>query len=116
MAHDMTLSAEERKQAKIKNIIRVTAILSIVTAAEFAVAFIPDGVMGGLFERGPLLTSLFFVMTIVKAYYIVSEFMHLGHEVRSLRYAIVFPMVFIVWLIIALLVEGSAIFDANLPM
>jgi cytochrome c oxidase subunit IV len=114
MAHDMHLSAEERKQAKIKNILRVTAILSIVTAAEFAVAFIPDGAMGGLFDRGPLLTALFFIMTIVKAYYIVSEFMHLGHEVRSLKYAVVFPMAFVVWLVIALLVEGTAIFDANM--
>ena len=105
MAHDINLSAEERKQAVIKYIIRVTIILSVVTAFEFLLAF--------TMSRGVLLTSLFFALTIVKAYYIVSEFMHLGHEVRSLKYAVVFPLIFILWLIVALLVEGTAIFDAN---
>jgi cytochrome c oxidase subunit IV len=102
MAHDVDMTADEKKKAKVKKIMQVTLILSLVTAAEFAVAF----VMGAGFAR----TSLFFIMTVVKAYFIVSEFMHLGHEVKPLKYAIILPFVFIIWLIIALLVEGDYIF------
>lgn len=105
MAHDLHLSDEERKKAKHKNILRVTLILSAVTAVEFLFAF--------TLPRGIWLTILYFALTIAKAYYIVSEFMHLGHEVRSLKYAIIFPLIFIVWLLAVLLVEGTAIFEAG---
>lgn len=105
MAHDINLSEEETKKAKQKNIIRVMLILSAVTILEFIFAF--------TLQRGVWLTILYFALTIAKAYYIVSEFMHLGHEAPSLKYAIVFPMIFVIWLIIALLVEGTAIFEAG---
>jgi cytochrome c oxidase subunit IV len=105
MAHDANMSLEDRRKAKVKKIMQVTLILSVVTGLEFVVAFI----MGAGFAR----TSLFFIMTVVKAYFIVSEFMHLGHEVKPMKYAIVLPFVFILWLIVALLVEGDYIFDAN---
>jgi len=103
MAHDTNLSAEEKHKAKIKTIIQVTVILSVVTLAEFAMAFI--------FPRSAALTTGFFVLTIVKAYYIVSEFMHLGHEVPSLKRSIIFPLLFVLWLIAVLLWEGSTVFD-----
>jgi cytochrome c oxidase subunit IV len=38
--------------------------------------------------------------------------MHLGHEVPVLIYSIVLPLVFIVWLVVALMNEGSAIFNS----
>lgn len=99
MAHDINLSPEEKHKAKMKTILIVTAILSAVTLVEFVLAF--------TVSRGAVLTILFFVLTIAKAYYIVKEFMHLGHEVPSLKRAIIFPFVFILWLIGALLWEGS---------
>ena len=40
---------------------------------------------------------VFIALTIVKAYYIVSEFMHLGHEKKSLKMSIVLPMLFVVF-------------------
>ena len=103
MAHDTNLSAEEKHKAKIKKILFVTAILAGVTILEFICAF--------TMKRGAFLTILFFVMTIGKAYYIVAEFMHLGHEVPSLKRAIIFPFIFILWLIGALLWEGSTAFE-----
>ena len=88
---------------KIRKIWRVALILAIVTACEFAVAFIlpPE------YRMIKILT--FIIMTIVKAFYIVAEFMHLGHEVKSLIYSILIPMAFVVWLLIALIVEGGSI-------
>ncbi len=85
---------------KVNNLVRVAIILGIVTGFEFVIAF--------TMESSPLRTFLFVALTIVKAYYIVSEFMHLGHEVKVLIWSILIPMLFVVWLIIALLVEGNA--------
>ena len=88
---------------KIRHIWKVAGILAVVTALEFTVAFLLPP------EFRILKVSIFIIMTIIKAFYIVSEFMHLGHEVKSLIYSILIPMAFVVWLLIALLVEGNAI-------
>jgi len=50
----------------------------------------------------------------VKAAYIVGEFMHLRHEAKMLIWSILIPMIFIVWLLIALVYEGMAISDLRL--
>jgi len=90
---------------KIRRIVRVAIILGIVTGIEFIIAFNLDS---GVFR-----TSLFVGLTIVKAYYIVSEFMHLGHEVKTLIWIIMMPTLFVIWLIIALIYEGDAIFNVR---
>ena len=88
MAHVEGLSPEEIRKAKVKTILKVTLILSAVTAVEFAFALLwPDGM-----DR-TVLNALFLALTIVKAFYIVSEFMHLGHEVKSLIQSIIIPLV-----------------------
>jgi cytochrome c oxidase subunit IV len=60
---------------------------------------------------GPLRVAIFVGMTIVKAFYIVAEFMHLKHEVKSLIWAIMLPIIFILWLLLALMYEGGSIFQ-----
>jgi cytochrome c oxidase subunit IV len=37
--------------------------------------------------------------------------MHLKHEVKSLIWAITIPVLFIIWLLIALMTEGGSIFE-----
>lgn len=87
---------------KIRKLWKIAGILGIITTIEFAIAFLwPDGV---------LKVSMFVGLTIVKAFYIVSEFMHLGHEVKVLIWSILLPLIFVVWLILALLIQGDAIF------
>lgn len=90
---------------KVKKIWMVALILGIVTAIEFVFAF--------TMEAGTLRTSIFIGLTLVKAFYIVAEFMHLRHEVKVLIWSILLPLVFVVWLIIALLVEGNAIYGVR---
>ena len=87
---------------KIKKLWKIAGILGLVTAFEFLIAF----TMGD----GALKVSIFVALTIVKAFYIVSEFMHLGHEVKALIWSILLPLIFVVWLIIALLAQGDSIF------
>lgn len=93
--------------AKIRKIWRVALILAVVTAIEFAIAFtIPAG--------GPR-TFIFIALTIVKAFYIVAEFMHLGHERKSLIMSILLPVTFVVFLIFILWYQGTAIYSVLYP-
>ncbi|WP_421895641.1 cytochrome C oxidase subunit IV family protein [Marinoscillum sp.] len=90
-------------KSKINKILRVALILGVVTAIEFVIAFT---VSAGVFR-----TSVFIILTIVKAFYIVAEFMHLGHEKKSLKMSILLPIIFIVFLIFILMYQGAAILE-----
>jgi len=102
---ETNIIVEPVDKSKIRHIVNVALILFFVTVVEFIIAF--------TLASGGLRTSIFVIMTIVKAFYIVSEFMHLGHEAKGLRWAIIFPTILAVWLIIALLMEGSFIHMAR---
>ncbi len=90
---------------KIKKIWVTAGILAAVTAVEFIFAF--------TMAAGTLRTSIFVGLTIVKAAYIVGEFMHLKYEVKVLIWSILIPMIFVAWMLVAFLYEGGAIFDAR---
>lgn len=92
-------------KAKIKKLWTVAAILGIITAFEFAVAFTMD--------HGALKTAIFVAMTIVKAAYIVGEFMHLRYEVKILLWSILIPMIFVVWMLVAFVYEGMKISEIS---
>ncbi|WP_339923869.1 cytochrome C oxidase subunit IV family protein [uncultured Cyclobacterium sp.] len=94
-----------RDPAKIKKIWLTALILLVITSVEFVFAF--------TMERGFLLYLIFIVLTIVKAKYIMMEFMHLGGEAKPLFYSIIVPLIFLVWLIIALMKEGVEIFGVR---
>ena len=86
---------------KIKKLWTVAGILGLVTAVEFVIAF--------TMHHGPLKTAIFIGLTIVKAAYIVGEFMHLRYEVKVLFWSILIPMIFVVWMLVAFIYEGIAI-------
>ena len=48
------------------------------------------------------------VLTLLKAYYIVSVFIHLGDEIRNMIMTITVPLVLFVWFIIAFLWDGNS--------
>lgn len=91
--------------AQRKQIWKVFIILSVITGIEFAIAF--------LMQVSTLKVSIFVGLTIVKAFYIVGEFMHLKHETKSLIWSLLIPIIFVVWLLLALMLEGDAIFEAR---
>lgn len=90
-------------KAKIKRLWTVAGILGAVTGLEFIIAF--------TMNHGPLKVSIFVGLTIVKAAYIVGEFMHLRYEVKVLFWSILIPMIFVVWMLVAFVYEGMAIAD-----
>ena len=90
---------------KIKKLWRVAGILGIITAFEFLIAF--------TMAHGPLKTSIFVGMTIIKAAYIVGEFMHLRYESKVLLWAILIPLIFVVWMLVAFIYEGMKLSIIN---
>jgi len=93
-------------KAKIKKLWTVAGILGVITAFEFLIAF--------TLHAGPMKTAIFVALTIVKAAYIVGEFMHLRYEVKVLIWSILIPMVFVAWMLVAFIYEGMAISTARL--
>lgn len=98
--HDVK-SEESKKQ--IKRIWKVTAILAIVTIVEVALGLASHH-MG--VPRG-IVNSLFLIMTLFKAGYIVSVFMHLGDELKNFMIMVLIPLTLFVWFIIAFLADGG---------
>ena len=92
-------------KAKVKNFLVVMGYLAAITAVEFLIAFtVPH-------EYKWVRIVVFIVLTIVKAYYIVAEFMHLGHEKKSLKMSIILPMLFVVFFIFIMIYQGGAILE-----
>lgn len=104
MAHTYENTATgEIPKAQTKVIWVTFWILLAITAIEFVLAF--------TVPAGGFRSTIFIVLTLVKAFYIVAEFMHLKHEVKGLIYAIVLPPLFVIWLIGAMFIEGGYIYD-----
>ncbi len=101
---DSSLAAKAVKKQKIRRIWTVAGILALVTIIEFALAFTWPDTWSQL-----TLNVLFLLLTLLKAFYIVAEFMHLKHEVKKLAWSIVGPLALIVWLVVALISEADAI-------
>lgn len=79
-------------------------VLVGITAVEFVFVFFMDA--------GTLRNSIFIVLTIFKAFFIVAEFMHLKHETKGLIWTILIPMALLIWLLVALITEGSYVGEA----
>lgn len=97
------MSQEHTSEFQVKDIWRVFWVLAGITAVEFVVALaIPETVMPKPYKVG-----LYLVLTIMKAFYIVAYFMHLKFERINLIYSILLPIVFIAWVIAALIYESN---------
>lgn len=91
----------------------VLVFLSIVTAVEVALGITKPDILTGNYLIGmKLLNWIFILLTLVKAYYIAWDFMHLRDEKSSLRRAIVWTPIFLVsYLIFILLFEADYIYN-----
>jgi len=104
-SHEPQITVLPPDKEKIKRLWTVAGILGAVTALEFVIAF----TMG----HGVLKTAIFVGLTIVKAAYIVGEFMHLRYEVKVLLWSILLPMIFVVWMLVAFVYEGMKVSEIN---
>ena len=88
---------------------KVFWILLFITAFEVALGIIkPSFLVDTIFLGTKLLNHVFIILTIVKAAYIILEFMHLGHEKQTLKWTILLPaMVLVPYLLFIILSEGA---------
>lgn len=90
----------------------VLIFLSIVTTVEVALGIIKPEVLMTSFLRMKLLNWIFIILTIVKAYYIAWDFMHVRDEKSGLKNAIVLPLIILIpYLAFILLLEADYIFE-----
>jgi len=93
---------------KVKN---TTILLSILTIVELAIGLIIYNMHKGD-APNELLVLMFkgmvCILTLAKAYYIVSVFMHLGDEIRNMIMTIVVPLLLFVWFIAAFIWDGNS--------
>lgn len=103
--------APSDSDSTVKKIIRTTVILSVITLIELALGFTiyfmhksPDYSHAlVLFIKGVIA-----ILSLAKAFYIVSVFMHLGDEIRNLIMTIIVPLLLFIWFIAAFLYEGNS--------
>jgi len=90
----------------------VLIFLSIVTIIEVVLGIIKPAVLMNYFLGMKLLNWIFIILTIVKAYYIAWDFMHLRDEKRSFTSSIVLPLLILIpYLVFILLLEADYIYD-----
>ncbi|MEJ2585495.1 MAG: cytochrome C oxidase subunit IV family protein [Robiginitalea sp.] len=91
----------------------VLVFLTIVTAVEVALGIIrPEFLTDNHLIGMKLLNWIFIMLTLVKAYYIAWDFMHLRDEKSSLKRAVVWTPIFLVsYLIFILLFEADYIYN-----
>jgi len=87
-------------------------ILLIVTFAEVGIALVGNGhLIEGLTLPKMIMIPVMIALSLYKAYYITSIFMHLGSEVKPMIATIILPMLLFIWAIIAFLWEGNSWFN-----
>ena len=106
----MSNHSEEEGQPIRKKLWMVFWIMLGVTLVELAIGTYASSM--GLLDserRSSMILKIIFVgLTIVKAGYIVMIFMHLGHEVKFMKWTILAPyIVFMCYLVFIILVEGT---------
>jgi cytochrome c oxidase subunit IV len=105
-SHGTTTSfVKEKSEFNTKAIWKTFWILLAITVFELIVAII---YFETHFFPKHILNGVFVIMTLAKAFFIVAEFMHLGHELKNLIMTIAIPALLFIWFLIAFLWDGSS--------
>jgi cytochrome c oxidase subunit IV len=90
-----------------KRIWRTFWLLLIITVIELGLGLLMYAFdMPGWVDL--FLKGIIVILTLAKAFYIVSIFMHLGDEIRNLIMTIIVPLMLFIWFIAAFLWDGNA--------
>ena len=108
---EVTFSHQHSDAEFKKRVRKTTILLSVITMIELGIGL-------GIYtiHKGPNPSEtlvLFFkgmvcILTLAKAYYIVSVFMHLGDEIRNMIMTIVVPLMLFIWFILAFIYDGNS--------
>ena len=116
MSHDHNLAIFRGKlkfKSNVSKIWGVFTLLSIITVVEVYLGITkPEFLTANSLFALKYLNWIFLGLTIVKAYYITWDFMHMRDEKMGLRRSVVWTAGFlIIYLIFILLVEGDYLFN-----
>jgi cytochrome c oxidase subunit IV len=87
---------------------KIIAILAVITICEVIFALLGKGyLVEGVHFPAVIMGGVMIVMSLVKAYLIVYDFMHMKYEVPGLVKTVLLPTLLLVWAIIAFIAEGK---------
>ena len=99
-------------KSNVQKIWGVLIFLSIVTAIEVALGILKPPILMNYFLGLKMINWIFIILTIVKAYYIAWDFMHIRDETSGLKNSIVLPLLILIpYLAFILIIEADYIFD-----
>ena len=80
-------------------------VLTAITVFELGIAilyyetdFLPKHILNGVV----------LIITLAKAFFIIAEFMHLGHEIKNMVMTVAIPCLLFVWFVLAFTLDGSS--------
>ncbi|GHC42113.1 cytochrome C oxidase subunit IV family protein [Ulvibacter litoralis] len=116
MAHEHKLEIFRgllKFKSNVSKIWGVFVLLSIITIVEVILGIIrPDFLVDHHFLAMRLLNWVFIILTLVKAYYITWDFMHMRDEKSGLRRSVIWTAIFLIcYLVLILLIEGDYIYE-----
>ena len=91
-----------------KTVRKVTIILSVVTIIELLCGLAIFKLGHGSHTAVLMIKGLVTILSLAKAFYITSYFMHLGDEIRNFIMPIVVPLALFIWFIAAFLIDGNS--------
>lgn len=92
----------------VKRIWKTFWILLIITIIELGLGLtlyaldLPDDL------RRMLIKGTIIILSLTKAFFIVSVFMHLGDEIKNMILTIVVPLMLFIWFITAFILDGNS--------
>ncbi|MBL7730579.1 MAG: cytochrome C oxidase subunit IV family protein [Chitinophagaceae bacterium] len=104
--HHHTDDAEFKRRVR-----KTTILLSIITVIELGIGLAIYSMHKSNQDREFLILlfkGVVCILTLAKAYYIVSVFMHLGDEIRNMIMTIVVPLMLFIWFIAAFIWDGNS--------
>lgn len=106
-----TIGKTSADEAHVKKIWKAFRILSILTIIELGLGLLiyyidrtPDPSAGLILG----IKGVICILTLAKAFYIISIFMHLGDERRNMIMTIGIPALLFIWFIIAFIWDGNS--------
>jgi cytochrome c oxidase subunit IV len=106
---EISFAAEHASDTK--KIWRTFWLLSLLTVLELGIGLAIYNIHKGANPNATLVLGfkgMVCILTLAKAYYIVSIFMHLGDEIRNMIMTIVVPLCLFLWFIAAFLWDGNS--------
>ncbi len=95
-------------EESVKSATKWIIVLAVITICEVLFALLGKGyLIEGVEVATWIMALVMIIMSLVKAYLIVYEFMHMKYEVPGLVKSVLLPTLLLVWAVIAFFWEGA---------